>query len=69
MFIYKNDTSDKILVEELGLNLDGLVIADQEDQTKVDIRIGPGEQKVINLTTTGGGYSFGSSSSYTIEDA
>lgn len=69
MFIYKNDSTDKVLVEKLGLKMDGLVIEGQEDQTGVEVKIGPGEQKVIKLTTTGGGYSFGSSSSYHVEDA
>lgn len=31
MFIYKNDTTDKVLVEKLGLNMEGLVIEGQED--------------------------------------
>ena len=42
--IYKNDSEDKTLEEELGLpQLQNLEIADQEDQTAVNINIGPGE--------------------------
>jgi hypothetical protein len=69
MIIYKNDTADKVLVETLELKMEGLVIEDQENQTAVLVRIGPGEKKVIKLTTTGGGYSFGSSCSFMVEDA
>lgn len=66
IYVYKNETDDKTLKEELGLNLEGLRVDGQEDQTKVDILIGPGQQKVIKLVTTGGGYSIGTSTSYNI---
>ena len=46
----------------------GLVIEDQEDQTGVKVRIGPGEQKIIKLTTTSGEFTFASTSSCLIED-
>ena len=68
IFVYKNETADKKLNEELGLDLTGLRIDGQDDQTMVKIEIGPGEQQVINLKTTGGGWGFGSSCSYSIAD-
>jgi len=43
VFIYDNKTTDKILDEKLELQMTGLVIEDQEDQTGVKVRIGPGE--------------------------
>lgn len=66
MYVYMNETGDKTLQEELGLNLEGLRVDGQEEQTKVAILIGPGQRKVIKLVTTGGGYSIGTSSSYGI---
>lgn len=68
IFVYVNETEDKVLHEELGLNLTGLKIDDQDEdnQEKVEIELGPGDQKVINLVTTGGGWGFGSSMSYRI---
>ena len=66
IYVYKNDTSGSTLNEELGLKLTGLCIEDQDDQTMVNIDIGPGEQKVIKLSTTGGGWGMSSSCSYGI---
>lgn len=66
IYVYKNETGDKTLKEELGLNLEGLRVDGQEDQSKVDILIVPGQRKVIKLVTTGGGYSIGTSCSYNI---
>ena len=70
IFVYKNETQDKKLSEELGLDLTGLRIDGQaeDDQSMVKITIGPGEQQVVNLKTTGGGWGFGSSCSYSIAD-
>ena len=64
--VYKNETDASELNEELGLELTGLEIEGQDDQTKVEIKLGPGEQKVVNLKTTGGGWGFASSCSYAI---
>ena len=69
IMVYKNETDGSKLTEELGLDITGLCIEDQDDQTKVDIEIGPGEQKVIKLSTTGGGWGFASSCSYGISSA
>lgn len=69
IYVYKNETTDQTLNEEAGFNLEGLTIDGQEDQTKVDITLGPGEQIVIKLVTTGGGYSIGTSTSYSISTA
>lgn len=66
IYVYKNETSGSTLNEELGLELTGLVIEDQDDQTMVNIDIGPGDQKVIKLSTTGGGWGMASSCSYGI---
>lgn len=66
MFVYKNTSEGSTLEETLGLNLEGLKVEGQEDQSKVEIILGPGQQKVIKLVKTGGGYSFGSSASYSI---
>ena len=66
IYVYKNDTSGSTLNEELGLELTGLCIEDQDYQTMVNIDIGPGEQKVIKLSTTGGGWGMSSSCSYGI---
>ena len=68
IFVYKNSTADKVLNETLGFELEGLKIEGQDDQSEVKISIGPGEQQVINLATTGGGYSYGSSCSFLVED-
>jgi len=40
IYVYKNDTSGSTLNEELGLELTGLCIEDQDDQTMVNIDIG-----------------------------
>ena len=66
IYVYKNETSGSTLNEERGLELTGLCIEDQDDQTMVNIDIGPGEQKVIKLSTTGGGWGMSSSCSYGI---
>ena len=68
IYVYKNETEGSQLNEELGFELTGLVIEDQDDQTKVDIEIGPGEEKVIKLSTTGGGWGMSSSYSYGISE-
>jgi hypothetical protein len=67
--VYKNETAGSRLNEELGLDITGLCIEGQDDQTKVDIDIGPGETKVIKMSTTGGGWGFASSCSYGISGA
>ena len=66
MYLYTNDTQDKILKEEMGFKLEGLAIEGQEDQSKVEIELGPGEEKVISIIATGGGWKFGTSCSYGI---
>ena len=50
----------------MGFKLEGLEIEGQEDQTKVDIDIGPGEEKVISIKSTGGAWKFGTSCKYGI---
>jgi len=69
IMVYKNDTDGQVLNEELGLELTGLEVDGQDDQTKVVVKIGPGEQQVVNLKTTGGGWGFASSCSYSIGTA
>jgi hypothetical protein len=44
LYLYTNETSDKLLEEEMGFKLEGLEIEGQEDQSKVNIRLGPGEE-------------------------
>lgn len=68
MFVYTNSTTDKELQETLGLNLEGLRIDGQEDQSEVKVTCIPGQEFVISLVTTGGGYSYGSSCSYLVND-
>ena len=66
MYLYVNETSDKILKEEMGFKLEGLAIEGQEDQEKVEIELGPSEEKVISIKAIGGGWKFGTSCSYGI---
>ena len=68
--VYKNDSDDQTLEEELGFpNLVNLRIADQEDQSTVHIKIGPGEQKIIKLVKISKqeGFSYSSSMSYSLQ--
>ena len=66
LYLYTNETSDKMLKEEMGFKLEGLEIEGQDDQSKVEIELGPGEEKVISIKATGGGWKFGTSCSYGI---
>jgi hypothetical protein len=68
MLVYTNSTTDKELDETLGLNLEGLRIDGQENQSEVKVSCKPGQEFVISLLTTGGGYSYGTSYSYLIND-
>jgi hypothetical protein len=42
-FVYKNDSSDKILKEEITFDVEGLVVEGQDD-FKVVLELGPGQQ-------------------------
>ena len=66
--VYTNTTSDKVLNETLGLQLDGLRIDGQDDQSEVKVLVNPGDLFVVSLVKTGGGYGYGTSFSYLIED-
>jgi len=68
MFVYTNSTTDKELDETLGLNLEGLRIDGQENQSEVKVSCKPGQEFVISLVTTKGGYSYSTSCSYLIND-
>jgi hypothetical protein len=43
-FLYKNETKDQILKEEVEYELGGLEIEDQDDQSKVVVTLEPGEE-------------------------
>lgn len=66
-FVYKNDSNDKTLKEEITFDVDGLVVEGQED-FKVVIELGPGQKEIIKLKATGGPWSFGCSCAYGVEN-
>jgi hypothetical protein len=66
IFVYKNDSTDKILKEEIIFDVDGLKVEGQDD-LKVIIELGPSSQEVVKLRTTGGPWSFGCSCAYGVE--
>ena len=49
IFVYLNDSIDKILSERVEFDLKGIEICGQEDQKVVQFELGPKEQKVILL--------------------
>jgi hypothetical protein len=67
IIVYKNDTPDKTLVENLEFNMTGLEIVGQEGETKTEVKCGPGETKDVQLNAVGNGYQFGMSMGYYIE--
>ena len=67
-FLYKNNTTDQILKEEVEYELGGLEIEDQFDQTKVFVTLAPGEEHVVKLKATGGAWSISQSIATSIED-
>lgn len=56
-FLYKNNTRDQILNEEVEYELGGLEIENQIDQSKVFVTLGPEEEHVVKLKATGGAWS------------
>ena len=73
LLIYTNEKkSGKVLEEELKFEgTKGLKILGQKDQTKVDIKLSPGETQEIWLQSTseeGEGWNYRSNSSYKVID-
>mmetsp|Transcript_15663 Transcript_15663/g.24005 ORF Transcript_15663/g.24005 Transcript_15663/m.24005 type:complete len:103 (+) Transcript_15663:1689-1997(+) len=66
IYVYVNSTGDSTLNETLSFDKEGLDIVGQDDQEKCEFSVGPGEQHVIELKKTGGGWALGSSCSYSI---
>jgi hypothetical protein len=66
IFVYKNESTDKILKEEIIFDVDGLVVEGQDD-FKVVVELGPGQEQIIKLRATGGPWSFGCSCAYGVE--
>ena len=58
-YLYVNETSDKKYKEEITFDIEGLAIADQEDQKQVKVEIGPGESRAVSLVATGGPWKIG----------
>ena len=65
-FVYKNDSQDKTLKEEITFDIDALEVEGHEGN-KVVLDLGPGQQEIIKLTATGGPWQFGCSCAYGVE--
>jgi len=68
-FVYTNNTEESTLVETLTFKVTGLEVVGQDDtETPVEVRCGPGETKDVQLRIVGnGGFTFGMSISLYIE--
>lgn len=68
--IYKNDTADKILNEEVNFELEGLAIeGEPEGTTTVAMEVGPGSEKIVKLVAVADDFGFGMGNSYNVVDA
>ena len=63
MFIYKNETAADTLEEDFSLSLEGTKLTleghEGDNDPKLEIRLGPGEQKVLRLTAIDPSKGFG----------
>ena len=53
-FLYVNKTTDKVLTEDIDYVLEGLEVMNQDDKKKVRVRVGPGEEQIVQLGATEG---------------
>jgi hypothetical protein len=66
VYVYKNNTNDKILKEEVQMKMQGLQILGQVDQTQIYLELKAGEQKVFRIVPTEGIVQFGSSTKFNV---
>ena len=50
-YLYVNETSDKTLEESIEFTMEGLQIEGKPDDKEVEIKIGPGERKLLKLVS------------------
>ena len=68
--VYKNDTADKLLKEEVSFELEGLKIEGRADgETTVELEVGPGSEKIVKLIAVAEEFGFGMGNSYNVMDA
>lgn len=67
--VWKNDTSNKILNEEVTFEMEGLVIEGQpEGETVVSMQVGPGEHEIVKLQAVEEEFGFAIGNAYNIVD-
>lgn len=68
-YLYVNETSDLLLEEEIEFQLVGLEIEDAPGESKVEVKVGPGEKKLLKIRSTEGQWKISSAVAYGIYDA
>lgn len=68
--VWKNDTADKLLNEEVTFEMEGLIIEGQpEGQTVVTFEVGPGQHQILKLQAVEEEFGFAIGNSYNVVDA
>lgn len=68
--VWKNDTADKVLNEEVTFEMEGLAIEGQPaGETVVAMEVGPGQHQIVKLVAVGEEFGFAIGNSYNVVDA
>lgn len=67
-YLYVNETSNLLLEEEIEFNLVGLEIEDAPGETTAEIKVGPGEKKLLKIRATEGQWKISTAVAYGIYD-
>lgn len=67
-FLYVNKTTDKILTEDIEYALEGLEVINQDDKKKVQVRVGPGSEQIVQLGATEGAWKIAQAMKQSVTD-
>ena len=63
-YLYVNNTTDKVLEEEIEFTLQGLEIEGKPGENSIEVIVNPGERKMVKLVATGGPWKIQQSIAY-----
>jgi len=65
-YLYVNETNDKTLEEEIEFQLVGLELEENPGETTIEIKVLPGQQRMVKLRSTEGPWKISTGVSYAI---
>ena len=66
-YLYVNETPNRTLDEDLEFQIQGLELEENPGQTEINVKVGPGQKRLVKLAATTGPWKIGVGVAFVIE--